>query len=307
MRLKLKRYHIVILREDGKQYHNSILDLLCVRKRLIYTAILALLLIFGNLGFLYLMFRQGSLVIENKMTKNELSKTKDTLVKVKDDLVYMQEQLNLTEQRIFQLEKLAKEQNLVLPKLTFAGTGGKSENSNFREIDYFNDPQLNKIYNNVLESKENVDKLAKEAEKLDDVLNPHLLFLSRKPSIWPVKGFISSGFGGRPDPMNGAASWHQGVDISAPYASPVMATADGIVVSSGWQTGLGNTIVINHGNGFLTLYGHLSKSLVKPGQKVKRWQKIGLVGSTGRSTGNHCHYEIHINSKPVNPTKFMLY
>jgi len=108
MRLNLKRYHIVILREDGKQYHNSILDLLCVRKRLAYSAILALFLILGNLGFLYLMMRQGSLVIENKMTKSELSKTKDTLVKVKDDLTYMQEQLNLTEQRIFQLENLQK-------------------------------------------------------------------------------------------------------------------------------------------------------------------------------------------------------
>lgn len=307
MSKKLKRYHILILREDGKQYHNKILDFFYLRKKLSYFFLFALLLILGNIGFLFLLARQGVLLVENKRVKFELEKTKDSLLKVKDDLSLMQEQLSKTEQKIYQLEKLAKEQNLVLPKLTFAGSGGAFYQEKKKEIDFFTDPQLNKIYSDVLESKEYVAKLAKEAEKISNVLNPHLKNLSRTPSIWPVKGFITSGFGGRADPIDGSPSWHQGVDISAPFGTPVVATADGIVVSAGWKIGLGNSVVISHENNILTIYGHLSKIFVKVGQKVKRWQKIGLVGSTGRSTGNHCHYEIHINSVPVNPTKFMLY
>lgn len=305
--MKLKRYHIVILREDGKQYQNKVLDFLYLRRKLIFVGGLFLAMILGNIAFLFLAIHQGNLIFKTKQAKEELKRTQESLLKVKDDLSYMQEQLQNAEQKLYQLEKLAREQNLTLPKLTFAGTGGEVK-KNVSVLEFpFSDPELNKIYNKVKETRVFCETLSKEASKLDSVLNPHLLSLSRKPSIWPVKGFISSPFGGRPDPIDGSPSWHQGIDISAPYGSPVVATAEGIVVSSGWMSGLGITVVINHGDGFTTLYGHLSKSIVKPGQKVKRWDTIGLVGSTGRSTGNHCHYEVRQFGKAVNPTIFIHY
>jgi len=306
--MKFKRYHVVILREDGKQYHNKVLDFLYVRKKLIVVGSLLTALVLGNIAFLFLAFYQSNLLLKTRQAKEELKRTQETLLKVKDDLSFMEEKLQNAEIKLYQLEKLAKEQNLSLPKLSFAGTGGEFKKSTLvQEEDFFNDPELNKIYNKVKETRDYCETLSKETSKLDSVLNPHLLSLSRKPSIWPVKGFISSPFGGRPDPVDGSPSWHQGIDISAPYGTPVVATAEGIIVSAGWMTGLGNTVVINHGDGFTTLYGHLSKMTVKPGQKVKRWDVIGLVGSTGRSTGNHCHYEVHKDGKILNPTKFILY
>lgn len=305
--MKLKRYHIIILREDGKQYHNRILDFLYVRKRLTFLGILTALLIFGNIAFLFLAMMHGHLVAQTNRAKADLNVAKERLARVNDDLSVVEHQLQGAEEKLYRLENLAREQNLNLPQLSIAGTGGRVLPPTGKTIDLFDDPELNSIYKKVEDTKNYCDILVREAEKLDSVLNPHLVSLSQKPSIWPVKGFLSSAYGGRPDPINGAASWHQGVDISAPNGTPVVSTAEGHVASAGWMTGLGNTVVINHGNGMVTLYGHLSKMLVTPGQKVRRWDKIGLVGSSGRATGNHCHYEVHVSGRPANPTHFMNY
>jgi murein DD-endopeptidase MepM/ murein hydrolase activator NlpD len=122
-----------------------------------------------------------------------------------------------------------------------------------------------------------------------------------------VKGFVGSTFGGRPDPIHGSAEFHEGIDICAPYGSPVQAPADGLVVFAGWKTGYGNTIEISHETGLLTRYGHLSKILVTPGQKVTRWQKIGSVGTSGRTTGSHLHYEVRRDDRPLNPKSYILF
>lgn len=305
--MKLKRYHIIILREDGKQYHNRILDFLYVRKRLTVLCVLGALLLFGNIAFLFMASWQGHLVAQANKAKADLSLAKERLAKVNDDLSVVEHQLQGTEEKLYRLENLAREQNLSLPQLSMAGTGGGITSPAGKNFGIFDDPELNSIYKKVEETKNYCDTLVREAEKLDSVLNPHLVSLSQKPSIWPVKGFLSSAYGGRPDPINGAPSWHQGVDISAPHGTPVVSTAEGHVASAGWMTGLGNTVVITHGNGMVTLYGHLSKMLVVPGQKVKRWDRIGLVGSSGRATGNHCHYEVHVGGRPANPTHFMNY
>jgi len=305
--MKLKRYHVIILREDGKQYHNRILDFLYVRKRMFIFGVLAVSLLLGNVAFLYLASRHGYMLAENRKAKADAARAKESLVKVKDDLSMVEHQLQGTEEKLYRLENLAKEQNLTLPKLTLAGTGGGFARRVPEGRKLFDDPELNTIYSKIENTKSYCDSLVREAEKLDSVLNPHLVSLSHKPSIWPVKGFLSSAYGGRPDPISGSSSWHQGVDISAPSGTPVVSTAEGFVVSAGWMTGLGNTVVIQHGNGIVTLYGHLSKMLVAPGQTVKRWDRIGLVGCTGRSTGNHCHYEVHVGGRPANPTLFMNY
>ncbi len=306
--MKLKRYHVIILREDGKQYHNRILDFLYVRKRIVILGSLAALLLFGNLAFLFLAARQGFLLAETRKAKADLSAAKQSLARVKDDLSTVEHQLQGTEEKLYRLENLAKEQNLSVPQLSLAGTGGGVRRTTAADnVKLFDDPELNSIYQKIEDTKTYCSTLVRETENLDAVLNPHLVSLSRKPSIWPVKGFLSSPYGGRPDPISGSPSWHQGVDISAPHGTPVVSTAEGIVASAGWMTGLGNTVVIQHGNGMVTLYGHLSKMLVSPGQKVKRWDKIGLVGSSGRATGNHCHYEVHVDGRPANPTRFMNY
>jgi murein DD-endopeptidase MepM/ murein hydrolase activator NlpD len=127
------------------------------------------------------------------------------------------------------------------------------------------------------------------------------------PSVEPVKGTaFTSGFGVRSDPFRGRAAMHAGIDLAGPVGTKIYATADGIVSRSEYNGGgYGNLVELNHGRGIETRYGHMSKRLVEEGQRVKRGDLIGLMGSTGRSTGSHLHYEVRIDGKAVNPIPFM--
>ncbi|MDR1019910.1 MAG: peptidoglycan DD-metalloendopeptidase family protein [Synergistaceae bacterium] len=122
---------------------------------------------------------------------------------------------------------------------------------------------------------------------------------------WPVVGKISSSFGWRKDPIRGGKDFHTGLDIRAPRGRQVVASAAGKVVHAGWMGGYGQTVVIQHPGGITTLYGHCSKLLVKAGKNVRRGERIALVGSTGRSTGNHVHFEVRKGGSPTNPLKVL--
>lgn len=126
-----------------------------------------------------------------------------------------------------------------------------------------------------------------------------------RPNIWPVEGRLFSSFGMRIDPFSGEGSFHRGVDISAPYGSPVRVTADGVVVQAGYLGGYGRTVVVDHGGGLQTWYAHLSRISVIPGQEVRRGEIIGGVGSSGRVTAPHLHYEVRIAGNPVNPFTYL--
>jgi len=125
------------------------------------------------------------------------------------------------------------------------------------------------------------------------------------PSMWPVEGRLGSGFGVREDPINGEGKFHTGIDIDAPYGTPVRAAADGDVTGETMGAGYGRQIVLNHGHDVVTLYGHLSAIAVVPGQHVNRGQVIGYVGQSGRATGPHLHYEVRVHMVPVNPHKYL--
>lgn len=125
------------------------------------------------------------------------------------------------------------------------------------------------------------------------------------PSMWPAAGWLSSGFGSRSDPFDGDDSFHPGIDISAGYGAPVYATADGRVESAAYSGNYGNLVVIDHGFGIATRYGHLSRFAVRAGQTVKRGDLIGYVGSTGRSTSPHLHYEVTLNGRLINPLRLL--
>jgi murein DD-endopeptidase MepM/ murein hydrolase activator NlpD len=125
------------------------------------------------------------------------------------------------------------------------------------------------------------------------------------PSLWPVEGPVTSSFGEREDPFNGEGAFHAGLDISAPSGTAVRATGDGVVDSAALVSGYGREVILDHGHGVRTVYGHLSGMIVISGQRVIRGQIIGYVGQTGRSTGPHLHYEVRINNVPVNPHKYL--
>lgn len=126
------------------------------------------------------------------------------------------------------------------------------------------------------------------------------------PSARPLNtATFTSGYGVRSDPFRGAAAMHAGIDLAAPTGTAVYATADGIVDHASWEGGYGNMVELEHGKGLVTRFGHLSRILVHPGQAVKRGDLIALVGSTGRSTGPHLHYEVRIDGHAVNPIPFL--
>jgi murein DD-endopeptidase MepM/ murein hydrolase activator NlpD len=126
------------------------------------------------------------------------------------------------------------------------------------------------------------------------------------PSLWPTQGWLTSRTGGRADPFTGEADYHPGLDISADRGTPVYATADGTISQASFSGAYGNLVVIDHQFGIETRYGHLSAFRTHRGQSVKRGDLIGLVGSTGRATGPHLHYEVRVNDRILNPLQFLL-
>ena len=161
--------------------------------------------------------------------------------------------------------------------------------------------------------RDDVDKMAFRSRRIESdlsVLEQKLVaqsqLLASTPSIAPVRGILTDGFGGRSDPFTGEPGTHNAIDISSAAGQAVRATADGIVVKAEWANGYGNVIYISHGYGYSTRYGHLSAYAVKPGQHIKRGDIIAYVGSTGRSTGPHLHYEVRLNNNPVNPLEYIL-
>ena len=146
--------------------------------------------------------------------------------------------------------------------------------------------------------------LLEELQTYRQRMDPHL---RNFPSLWPITAQISSGFGWRRNPMGGRGSeFHEGIDLRSPTGTPIRAAGGGTVIFQGWQGGYGNTVIINHGNGITTLYAHNSRNLVTVGQRVERGDIIAHVGTTGRTTGPHLHYEVRINDVPVNPRDYML-
>jgi murein DD-endopeptidase MepM/ murein hydrolase activator NlpD len=131
------------------------------------------------------------------------------------------------------------------------------------------------------------------------------LRVAAAPTLWPVEGPLTGSFGERTDPFNGEGAFHSGVDISASYGQAVIAPADGVITFADRASGYGRMVVLDHGHGVTTRYGHLSGFAIIPGQQVQRGDIIGYVGRSGRSTGPHLHYEVRINDTPVNPYKYL--
>jgi murein DD-endopeptidase MepM/ murein hydrolase activator NlpD len=161
--------------------------------------------------------------------------------------------------------------------------------------------------------RDDLDKMAFRSHRLDKDLSvlekkfvAQAQLLASTPSIAPVRGILTDGFGGRSDPFTGEPGTHNAIDISSAVGQAVRSPADGIVVKAEWANGYGNVIYIAHPySGYSTRYGHLSQFAVQPGHHVKRGDIIGYVGSTGRSTGPHLHYEVRLNNNPVNPLEYI--
>lgn len=162
----------------------------------------------------------------------------------------------------------------------------------------------------IIQRAEVISKKAKKIEKtlkfVESVIDEQKIRLACTPAIWPTKGYLTDPFGMRIHPFTGKRQFHPGQDIATQLGNKVIATANGYVLSAERRGLLGNLVIIDHSYGFTTYYGHLASFAVKEGDRVKRGQVIGYVGSTGRSNAPHLHYEVRVFGKPQNPMKFII-
>lgn len=194
----------------------------------------------------------------------------------------------------------SKTPNSISPQIAF---------SDYKSFNY-DRPQADGITNNAggpedfqltNESDAEENAIEKQLRVIEATSNPEFI-----PTMWAHLGKINNEFGFRRNPFGGRAyEFHGGLDIDGERGDAVAAPANGIIVKAGWQGGYGNMIEIEHGNGLTTRYGHLSRIEVQVGDTINRGQIIGLIGSTGRSTGPHLHYELRVNDKPINPRRFL--
>jgi len=157
----------------------------------------------------------------------------------------------------------------------------------------------------VSDIEETTAALESELRRIKDVFDRNQVKLASTPSGWPVRGYITDGFGNRRNPFGKGYENHAGLDIATNHGTSIEATADGRVIFAGPHGGYGNIVVIDHGYGITTRYGHMSQIGVQVGQHVTRGKTIGAVGSTGRSTAPHCHYEVRLHDRPVNPLNYI--
>ena len=151
-----------------------------------------------------------------------------------------------------------------------------------------------------------MDRAEERLREVQSYFDDQRALLASTPSVWPARGFVTSDFGTRMDPYTARRKMHEGLDIATPRGQPVYSPSDGTVSFAGTEGGYGKVLVIDHGNGLKTRYGHVSEIFVRTGERVRKGDKVAAVGSTGRSTGPHLHYEVRVNGTPENPRMFIL-
>ena len=238
----------------------------------------------------------GKLRAENQQLKQKYERLRWDIAEVNDRYSDLVEQ-EIAIRTIFDLPEIDVEER----QLGIGGPGGKTPANMSRTARFARETEL-EVDRLLRLSSFELEKYAEVSEQLGQLKDR----LDHTPSIWPTKGWLQDGYGYRDDPFTGYRSFHRGLDIAYPSGTPVVATANGTVTQVGRMGNMGNMITIDHGYGFVSRYGHLSKFEVKRGQRVRRGDQIALMGKTGRVTGPHLHYEVWRNGKALNPRDFTL-
>jgi len=225
-----------------------------------------------------------------RMTTSQQHQTIQRLVIDLDEIHQEMNSFAETEARVRQLADLdAAPQGLPI------AVGGLPE---ARPVD-----TIDEIQRQINQLQVDIDLRRQSQENVRNLLNDQVSLSRATPKGWPTKGWLTSYFGMRKSPFTGRRVMHEGLDIAANIGTPVIATADGIVARTSYSSGYGKMVVLDHGYGYRTIFGHNSKILVKSGQHIKRGDIIAKVGNTGRSTGSHLHYELRLNGVPIDPRK----
>ena len=239
---------------------------------------------------------------ESKIRKIQAEKIAFQIKNFESDMA----RLGRFEEKLRVITALENSPQSSVKELGVGGSYGLSSSSLETSLEHEAKELANKLSNNLGHLTIQAKIKTVSFQELDQFFKNQKSFLQSTPSIWPTRGWVTSGFGYRKSPFTGRREKHEGWDIGSRSGSAIRATADGMVSVAGRERGYGKLVEIDHGYGVLTRYGHNSKNLVKIGSRVKRGQIIALVGSTGRSTGPHLHYEILVNGVPTNPKNYIL-
>lgn len=244
---------------------------------------------------------------KEKILKNELAAMKDQYAILNDEAQQMSSVLEELHYRDGNIYRVLFESDPISDEVWKAGVGGVNR---YRSLEKYDNGELMKGLSIKIDKlKRQMAIQSKSYDKISELFQNREEMLSSMPSIQPVSNadlrHLASGYGMRTDPIYKISKFHEGMDFSAPIGTEVHVTGDGVVEQVEYSyRGYGNQVLVNHGYGYKTRYAHLSKFVVKVGQKLKRGDIIGLVGSTGKSTGPHLHYEVIKGGNPVNPAYF---
>lgn len=269
--------------------------------------LLALFTIFGSYG-VYRSFRLGIELESLHVLKSKYLRQQIGFKKVANDIQKFKEQIGRLRELDYKL-RLITDLEVERPSPSLYGIGGSIEsgaNGLSENVDLSRIDLVTLLDKDLARMKEMANYQEESFNNLKAFLVDQKDLLQRSPYRWPVRGFLSSNYGPRLDPFTGLQRQHQGLDIVAPKGTTVRAPADGIVTYTTLDRTLGRMLVIDHGYGVITRYGHNDSVLVREGQRIKRGDPIAKVGSTGKSTGPHLHYEIRINDVAVNPLSYII-
>lgn len=295
------KYEILIFKS-----HKGLSKKICLSKKSAFfvSALLLIALTFN----LYLAYRS----LNYFHLKKRYQQTLEKLEKQNLQLLNLAKKVKELELDVAKMSELDKKLRIMMNVESdgnmFQAIGGTPESSfSFDYIPNYRQEALARKMHNFLKQLSTQSKLEKiKQEELLNILKDKQHILASTPSIWPTQGWISSEFGYRISPFTGQREFHKGIDISGPEGTPIIAPAEGEVIFTGKNGAYGLSILLDHGNGITTRYAHLSKIVVKKGEKVKRGEIIAYMGNTGRSTGPHLHYEVRVGGVPVNPYRYIL-
>ena len=299
-----KRYTIMILPDETAKVRKY-----RVHKKVVRFAIAGAVLFVLGLGYLITdYFGIKGMVGEMERLRMETRQQREQLVAFAKSIDDLQGEMGRLRQFDMKLRVMADLDGVVYPE-QIMGIGGENPepfNPLEGEISFQDKALVDGMVAGLERLKVETDVQERSFQELVEYLEDQKSLLASTPSIWPVKGWLTSSFGYRTSPFTGRREMHKGIDVATRTGTPIIAPADGIVVFAGREGGFGNMLLIDHGYGIMTRYGHCSSLEIKKGDKVKRGDVIAKVGNSGRSTGPHLHYEVAVNGVSVNPMRYIL-
>lgn len=272
----------------------------------------AFLIYFGFITYEY--SHQKNIFSDTQELENRISNHLDVIVDQRKQIQMFANEINMLKSNIVELNTFEKKIRIIAniekaeDQDTLFGVGGSIPEDLDAQVEL--KKQHTTLLRDMHEQVKQIDLASKNQKEDFESLLKYLAgqrnLLACTPAVRPTRGWTTSRFGYRVSPFTGMREFHKGLDIANRMGTPIVATADGAVSSVAYRGLLGQVITINHGHGMVTRYAHIGKALKKRGESVKRGETIATIGNTGRTTGPHLHYEVHLNGIPVNPKKYIL-